>query len=127
MRSGWTHPDEGPIVAVGVTGVAAALAGLAFFVNVSTYNVAVGVVVAVCIVAVSVPLLQRLAAVDGSPKLVWVLLAALIAKLAFSVARYWMVNRLYGGGGDSNRYDADGWDFAQAAQRRRTLFPQLRM
>ena len=34
----------------------------------------------------------------------------------FALARDWMVNKVSGGGGDSNRYDADGWMFAQAVR-----------
>lgn len=92
------------------------VAGLAVFINLGTYDMAAGVVVALLIVVVSVPLLRRLGMSDSGDDIFWVLVVALLAKLAFSLARYWMVNRLYGGSGDSNQYDADGWAFAEAVR-----------
>ena len=101
------------IVLAGTAAVAVVLAAAALALNRISYNIAVGIVVAVVIVVASVPVFRRLADADDDPRLLWSLLAALVAKLVFSVLRYWMVNRLYGGGGDSNRYADDGWLFAR--------------
>jgi hypothetical protein len=110
------NESERAALIVGGLVILGALAGMAAFLNAGTYDVAISMVVLAVIVVVSVPVFRRLAVSDADPTLVWILLGALVAKVLFSLARYWMVNKLYGGGGDSNRYDADGWAFAQAVR-----------
>lgn len=112
-----TAPTFAGCVAVGVGCVA-----MAMFVNVGTYNDVVGSVIALLILLISAMVFRRISKADADPDLLWWLLGALLAKMVFSLARYWMVNKLYGGGGDSNRYDLDGWDFAELV-RGGTLFP----
>lgn len=121
-RGGW-HSEQDPVLnAVVVVLLSAALLGAAVFVNTATYDVVVSLLVLLAIVLASVPVFRKVADTDHDAHLLWVLLAALAAKIAFSLARYWMVNKLYGGGGDSNRYDVDGWEFAQQV-RSGTLLP----
>jgi hypothetical protein len=109
---------------LGIAGIVVLLGGAVVLLDVASYSIAVGAVVALLIVVASMPVLRRLSNIDQDPALFWILLAALVAKLVFSVARYWMVNRLYGGGGDSTRYANQGWLFAQEV-RSGTLFPSI--
>lgn len=117
------HSDR-TIVVVGLGAAAVVLAAMAVFLNRASYSMAVGAVVALLIVIASLPVFRWLARLDDDPALVRILVFALIAKLVFSVARYWMVNRLYGGGGDSTRYASQGWEFAQQV-RSGSLVPHI--
>lgn len=109
---------------LGISALGVLLLAMAIFVNVGTYNLAAAAILLVLITVCSAYAFRRMADADGDPTLLLILLGALFAKLVFSLARYWMVNSLYGGGGDSNRYDADGWDFAELV-RGGTLFPPV--
>lgn len=108
----------------GLAVVAGLLAAMAMFINVADYDMAVAAVVALVLVVVSYPVFQRLGRTDDDPLLPRMLIGALVAKLGFSVVRYWVVNTLYGGAGDSLRYDRDGWLFAQAV-RHGSLLPSI--
>lgn len=113
MNPQQTAHGEGAVLLVGGVFGLLLLLGMAVFVNVGTYRVAAAVLVLVFMLIVSAIVFRRLSDADGDPQLLTVLLLALIAKMVFSILRYWMVNRLYGGAGDSNRYDVDGWLFAE--------------
>ncbi|CAN5658087.1 hypothetical protein BH10ACT3_BH10ACT3_14010 [soil metagenome] len=106
-------PGERTPLVLGSVFMVAVLVAIAMLLNTVTYDVAISMAVLVVIVAVSVPVFRHLSQVDDDPPLFWILLSGLLAKMAFSLARYWMVNTLYDGAGDSTRYDADGWVFAQ--------------
>ncbi len=117
-------PSERLIVLSGLATLLVVVGAGALLLDQVSYSIAVGAVVGLLMVVVAMPVFRRLADSDGDPKLVWILLAALVAKLVFSVARYWMVNRLYGGGGDSTRYANQGWLFAQEV-RQGALWPSI--
>lgn len=108
----------------GLAVVAGLLAAMAMFINVADYDMAVAAVVALVLVVASYPVFQWLGRADDDPLLPRILIGALVAKLGFSVVRYWVVNTLYGGAGDSLRYDHDGWLFAQAV-RHGSLLPSI--
>lgn len=108
----------------GLVVMAAVLLAMAAFINVANYDMTVAVVVAAVLLVVSYPVFQRLARADGDTRLARLFVAALVAKLAFSLVRLLVVSRLYGGAGDSLRYDHDGWIFAQAV-RGGSLFPAI--
>lgn len=108
----------------GLIAMAGLLAGMAVFINVASYNVTAAVVVALVLVVVSYPVFQRLGRADDDPGLARILVSALVAKLGFALVRYWVVARLYGGSGDSIRYDHDGWHFADAV-RHGSLVPSI--
>ena len=107
------EPAERLLLIGGLVLVAGLLLVGALVVDSGTYGTAVGLLAVIVLLVVSVPCFRRLAVIDGDDRLFAVLLTALVAKFVFSLVRYWMVNKLYGGGGDSNRYDQDGWEFAQ--------------
>ena len=112
------------VVVAGIGFLAVLLCGAALFINVGTYDVAIGGLTAVVIVVASIPVFRKLGHIDGDADLPRLLTVALCMKLVFSLARYWMVNKLYGGTGDSNRYLEDGWLFARAV-RSGSLIPSI--
>ena len=111
LRSANSDDRAAYLAAAGL--VLAAVVALGFVINVATYDVAVSIVVLFAIVVLSLPVFRRLSDSDADRRLLAVLVVALLAKMAFSLARYWMVNKLFGGSGDSNRYSSEGWMFAQ--------------
>lgn len=102
-------PAERSAAISGISALGLVLVSVGLFLNFGSYDVTIGLITAIVIVVVSIPIFRRLADHDEERKLLSVLTVALTTKLVFSLARYWMVNKLYGGGGDSNRYVADGW------------------
>lgn len=101
---------------VGIAVLTVVLAAVALFINVGSFDMTMGIVTALVLLVVSIPMFRRLADADKEPGLFWLLAVALVVKFAGSLGRYWMVTRLYGGGGDSVRYTNDGWTFAQAVR-----------
>ena len=71
------------------------------------YDIWGGFLVAPVLIAVTVPLLIRIARADPDPRFVQLLVAAFLIKMVATLARYWMVFGLYGGAGDSARYGRD--------------------
>lgn len=104
--------------------LASVLVGVGFFLNVGSYDLAIGLILAVVMMVASLPLFRHLADADDNPRLVWTLLVALVVKFVSSLLRYWMVNVLYGEVGDSNTYGHDGWIFAQAV-RSGSIIPRI--
>lgn len=112
------------IVIVGLALLSVLLCGAAVFINVGTYDIAIGGLMAVVIVVASMPIFRSLGQIDADSKLPRVLATALCSKLIFSLARYWMVMKLYGGVGDSTSYVNDGWMFAKQV-RSGSLVPSI--
>lgn len=100
-----------PVLLVALVGGYAALTMWAL--NTLGYDVSGGLLVAPVLVAVSLPVLRRIAA--GAPELTFRLLVlALLAKLLSSLVRYTQLYVVYRGGADSARYDEAGTAIAQA-------------
>ena len=78
-----------------------------------SYDVSGGLLLGPVLIAVSIPVLRRVAA--GAPELTLRLLVlALLAKLGSSFLRYFQLYVLYGGAADSARYDEAGKGIAAA-------------
>lgn len=101
------------MLATGFLAILAVLAGLAVFLNSGSYDVAISMVVLLVILVVSVPVLRRLADHDRDPGLFGLMMWGLVAKMAFSLVRYFVIFQAYGGEADAARYDSDGWLYAQ--------------
>jgi hypothetical protein len=104
---------ELPVVGAGFVAIMAVLGGLAVFLNSGSYDVAISMVVLLFILVASVPVLRRLADRDRDPALFRILMWGLVAKMAFSLIRYFVIFTAYGGEADAARYDSDGWTYAQ--------------
>lgn len=78
----------------------------------TTYDVWGSLLLVPLIVAVSAPLLARVARQEGDPRLVQLLILALLLKLLSAIARYYMAFTLYGGVSDSAAYHDAGAELA---------------
>lgn len=93
-------------VGVGLALVAAYSAALAWAVESQSYNVWGSLLLAPFIGAVNIVLIWWASRREDDPWVVRLLGIGLVLKMLGSFARYVMVFVLYGGGGDSNRYNA---------------------
>lgn len=109
-----TSATERTVSTVGLVVLAVVLALSAVWMDRLHYDAAVGAVVLVAIVVISLPVLRRLASRDDDQRMFMILATALIAKMAFSLVRYFVLAKVYGWVGDAGTYDRDGWALAQA-------------
>lgn len=104
-------PREGkrPVALAALGTVFAAICGAALLVltGVSSYDTWGAVFVAPVLVLVSLPVLARQAEREGDRRLLTLLIAALLLKLAGAVARHFVAFSVYGGVADAAGYD--GW------------------
>jgi hypothetical protein len=94
----------GPSVAL----VAIFIVGLLVLMETSTYETWGGVLVAPVLVLVTLPILARQAAREGDRSLFWLLVAALLVKLAGALVFHFVAYDLYGGVADAATYHEGG-------------------
>ncbi|HYT40617.1 MAG TPA: hypothetical protein VEN99_13935 [Acidimicrobiia bacterium] len=99
-------PNHAPLAAV--LGIAAILVALGYGMNHSSYNVWGGFWVAPVLLALSLPVANRAARLDGDATGRIVLVAAVVKVLVAPLLRYWMAFSLYGGFSDSADYHQAG-------------------
>lgn len=104
------HAPAGPASAVFlvVAAMAGYLLGLGWAMQNSSYDVWGAVALAPVLVALTVPLARRVARREADSRMARIVAAALILKLAGSVARYAVAFSVYGGVADATRYDEAG-------------------
>jgi hypothetical protein len=102
-----TGINTGVVVAVLLPLVAGYAALFVYAMHRTSYDVWGALVVAPVLVAISLPVLLRLAKSDPNHRIASILIIALVLKLASSVPRYYMVAVMYETG-DSLRYDDAG-------------------
>lgn len=103
MRSSISPTNVGTALASG------GYAGAVFWVtDRQGWDVGGALVVAPALVAISVPILLAVGRRDPDPRMPGLLVLALFAKLAGTLARYFVLQVVYSGGGDATRYDQAG-------------------
>ncbi|HXF73614.1 MAG TPA: hypothetical protein VNO79_13530, partial [Actinomycetota bacterium] len=95
------------LAALGTVFAAVCAAAILVLTGVSSYDVWGAVFVAPVIVLASLPVLARQAEREGDRRLLTLLIAALLLKLAGSVVRHFVAFSVYGGVADAAGYD--GW------------------
>lgn len=107
------RPGSAPVQSVAVLLVCGYAAMTVWALSTRSYDVSGGLLIGPVLVAVSLPVLRRVAA--RAPELTLRLLVlALLAKLLSSLLRYVQLYVVYSGGADSARYDAAGEQIASA-------------
>ena len=101
-----TIPNQAPLVAV--LAMTAVLIALGYGMNHTGYVVWGGLWVAPVLLAISLPLANRAARLDGDAIGRIVLKAAVVKVIAAPVLRYWMAFSLYGGSADAADYHRIG-------------------
>jgi hypothetical protein len=101
-------PRNTVITAVGLAAVGMFAFVLASVMDTGTYDVWGGMLVAPVLLVVTLPILARQADREGDNRVLWILLVALLAKLAGAVARDFVAFEVYG----SLEADASGYHFA---------------
>ena len=84
------------------------VAGLMWLATFGSYNTSVALLIAPVLVALSLPVLAREARREGDRTLFWILVAALVIKLAASLSRYWVDFVYYHGSADAAGYYGKG-------------------
>ncbi len=95
----------------GVFALAAVVAialSFGFLVDSVNYDVWSAIVTFVVLVVVTAPILKWLSTIDRDPREFNILVAALVVKLLMSLARYYMINVVYGGSADAATYHSGG-------------------
>jgi len=104
-----THDaSERWIVGMALCVIAAIVAVVGFGLDRITLDVLTGALTVLVLFVVSVPLLQRIARVEGEPAMARILMWGLFAKFAFTVVRYYVINVVYSGNADAGVYSDGG-------------------
>lgn len=112
------HPrptESSPATGLAIGGALLAVAFLAIIVLIGSapYGTWAAAVLAVGIVAISIPVLARQANREGDPRLLRLLIAGLIVKLGGTLIRFSVAFSLYGGRADASDYQHWGAHIAQ--------------
>jgi hypothetical protein len=91
-----------------IAGVGTIVGSVTWLMEHGSYNVYAGILVALALVAVSVPLLRRAIRYESDPRIARLLWLALCCKLLASLARYAVAFGLYDGNADAGKYHASG-------------------
>lgn len=104
-----THDaSERWIVGMALCVIAAIVAVVGFGLDRITLDVLTGALTVLVLFVVSVPLLQRIARVEGDPGMTRILLWGLFAKFVFTLVRYFVINVVYAGNADAGVYSDGG-------------------
>ena len=103
---------ELPTIFWAVVALLVASTGMILLVDFTNYDVWSSVLAYGALVCVTAPLIRHCAKVDNDPRLYAILMCALMLKLGMALPRYYMINVLYGGEGDSAIYHAGGVAFS---------------
>ena len=93
--------------------IVAYLAGFAWAVDNTAFDIWGAFLVAPVLLLVSLPLAKRISQAEDDPRIGRLILWAMVAKLLGSIPRYYMVYGLYDGVGDSHRYARAGAQLAE--------------
>lgn len=99
---------------VGLVLIAAWITAIFVLTAAQTYDVSAPLFLAPVLVAVSLPALSRQARREGSRTVFWLLVTALVLKLAAAIVRYYVDYNVYGGLADSAVYHAEGARISEA-------------
>ena len=83
------------LIAVGLVVIAAYVSLLIRLMETSTYDTWGALIVGPVLIAVTYPALARQARREGDPRVLWILMAALVLKLLFAVLRHYQATELY--------------------------------
>lgn len=108
----WDAADR-PLIIGGLVVVIAVLLACSVLVGLAALDVWSGVIVFLVIASAGVPVLRWVARQEGDPWLFKVLYGGLIAKLAMSMVRYFVIFVVYDGNGDAGVYHEAGTTFAR--------------
>lgn len=91
-----------------VVGIGVVLIGVGFGLDRVSMSVVTGALTVLVLFLISVPLLQRIARVEGEPWLTRLFLWGLAAKFVFTIVRYYVINVIYDGVADAGVYSEGG-------------------
>lgn len=106
-------PADKPYLVGGVAIVAVTMALFAVLLGTAAIDVWSSIIVFLLIIAVSAPLLRRVARAEGDPSLFKLFYTALVVKLLSSLIRYFVIFVVYAGNGDAGVYHEAGTVFAR--------------
>lgn len=98
---------------LGLSVVSVITVGMAFAADKINYDVTIGVITLMVLIVVSVPVLRWVAKEEGDPDLFKLLMVALLAKVVFSLIRYFVIAVIYGDNADAGVYSVAGTDLSQ--------------
>lgn len=107
-----TSYDERPWMVGGLILVLAVTLALGIMVDFANYDVWAGSVTYLVLVVITVPALYYISKVDRDPKLLAILVWALLIKLLMSLVRYYVINVIYRGEADAAIYHSAGVYFS---------------
>jgi hypothetical protein len=108
-----TVPARGSLLLVaGLVGTIVVVGGILALLSSGTAETS-AVVIGLLLVVISAPILARRARLEGDRVLFWILLFALILKLAGAMVRYYVAFDVYGGVADAAGYDGHGARIAE--------------
>jgi hypothetical protein len=97
-------PSQATIAGSGLVAVTVFVAGLLVASATSSYNVWATVLLVPLLIAAALPVLRRQATREADPRLFWLLLFALLLKLAGALLRHYVAFDIYGGKADAGGY-----------------------
>lgn len=98
---------------LGLIAVCTITVGMAFAADRINYDVTIGVITLMVLVIASVPALRWVAKEEGDPDLFKLLMLALLAKVLFSLIRYFVITVIYGDNADAGVYSVAGTELSQ--------------
>ena len=116
--------SDGPLtIALGLA-IGAVTIGVATVFDRVTYDVIVGAIVLLVLIAITIPQLQWISRKENDDQLFRILVVAFIAKLIFSLIRYYVITVAYGDNADAGVYSEAASKLAESLRSGRfTLIP----
>ena len=108
------HLRVDPRPAVGILAVGAYVVVLFWAMSAATYNVWGAIMIAPVLVLLTLPIARRVARSEEDPRIIRIILWALMLKLAASIVRHFVAFEVYDGSADAARYIDYGQDMAQS-------------
>jgi hypothetical protein len=99
------------VIGVGLVVIAAYVSLLIRLMETSTYDTWGALIVGPLLIAVTFPALARQARREGDPRVLWILMAALVVKLLFAIVRHYQATELYSFA-DATGYHRGGTELA---------------
>jgi hypothetical protein len=101
----WRRPA---ILVVGMVVTVLVVAAFSILPQTTTYDTSGALIVGPILFGISLPILARQAERERDPRLFWLLVVALMAKMIGALARDFVANEVYGGIADATSYHEDG-------------------
>lgn len=108
MRDNLRRRDDTHLLVIGAAACGVVLLVLSLGIDRVNFDAVAGALTAIVLVLAFVPLIKWVARKEGDPWLGRILLWALFAKFAFTMVRYFVIERIYGGNADAGTYDYGG-------------------